>query len=313
MTRASRLLRLLFTLLLALAFAGAGSMTSHAERPNGAGLVIRFGDGRLVTAYVQFEEPTITGIELLQRAGIPVTVAPFGGLGLAVCAISDEGCPAEDCFCRAKSQPAWFWHYYGLTPDGRWVLHSVGASSRIVRDGDVDGWSWTAGESGLPSLTIEEIARAHGVEHSSGPPATTQPTAPPAPSVTISPTEPAVASPVTPVPTAGQPTVGSSTAQPDSLETGPASSSTVTPTLPTPTLEVLSPTPSAVAEAQPTVPPTVAALAAFSSTPSPEVMPSAAVTDRDSTGPPWDALLFTSLAAIVLLAYSFARWRRWSP
>ncbi|WP_448576462.1 hypothetical protein [Thermomicrobium sp.] len=310
MTRTSRLLRLLLTLLLALAFAGAGSMTSHAERPNGAGLVIRFGDGRVITAYVQFEEPTITGIELLQRAGVPITVAPFGGLGLAVCAISGEGCPAEDCFCRAKSQPAWFWHYYGLTPDGSWVLHPVGASNRIVRDGDVDGWSWTATESGLPSLTIEEIARAHGIERSSSPPAATQPTAPPVPSVVIDPTEPAVSPPVPPVPSPGQPVVGPPTAQPDSRETGPASSSTVAPTLPTPTLGILSPTPPTGAEVQPTVSPTAAALAASSSTPSLEVTPSTAVADSNATGPPWGALIFTSLAAIVLLTYSFARWRR---
>jgi hypothetical protein len=311
-TRTSRLLRLLLTLLLALALAGAGSTSSRAEQPNGAGLVIRYGDGRIVTAYVQFEEPTITGIELLQRAGVPVTVAQFGGLGLAVCAISGEGCPADDCFCRAKSQPTWFWHYYGLAPDGRWVLHPVGASNRIVRDGDVDGWSWTAGESGLPALTIEEIARAHGIERSSGPPATTQPTAPPAPSIT-SPTKPAVTSPVTPVPTSGQPAVGSSTTQPDSQQTGPASSPTVTPTLPTPTLGILTPTSPTFAEAQPTVPPTAAALAGSSSTPSIGVTPSAPVADSHPTGPPWGALLFTSLAAIVLLAYSFARWRRRSP
>ncbi|MFN3337169.1 MAG: hypothetical protein ACK42I_06665, partial [Thermomicrobium sp.] len=125
------LYRLFLALLLALApLAGASSAPALAERPNGAGLVVRFGDGRVVTAYVQFDEPAITGIELLQRAGIPITVASFGGLGLAVCAIAGEGCPAEDCFCQAKQQPAWFWHYYGLTPDGRWVLHSVGASNR---------------------------------------------------------------------------------------------------------------------------------------------------------------------------------------
>jgi hypothetical protein len=43
------------------------------------------------------------------------------------------------------------------------------------------------------------------------------------------------------------------------------------------------------------------------------VTPSAPVADSHPTGPPWGALLFTSLAAIVLLAYSFARWRRRSP
>lgn len=168
-------------LALALTLAGVSQSSSlRAEQPNGAGLVIRFGDGQVITAYVTFTEPAITGIDLLQRAGIPVTVAPFGGLGLAVCAIAGQGCPAEDCFCQAKRQPAWFWHYYGLTDDGRWVLHSVGASTRLLRDGDVDGWSWTSGESGLPPLTIEQLAQVHGFERAAS---STTLTAPPSPTL----------------------------------------------------------------------------------------------------------------------------------
>src|SRR5215207_6023946 len=61
-----------------------------AERPNGAGLVVRHGDGTLLYVYVQFEEETISGIELLYRSGLELTVAPFGGLGEAVCRLNGE-------------------------------------------------------------------------------------------------------------------------------------------------------------------------------------------------------------------------------
>jgi len=283
-------------LLLALVtLAGAGSSPLAAERPNGAGLVIRFGDGRIVTAYVEFDEPAITGIELLERSGIPFTVAPFGGLGLAVCAIAGEGCPAEDCFCQAKSQPAWFWHYYGLTPDGRWVLHSVGASSRIVRDGDVDGWSWTAGESGLPAITIDEIARAHGVERNPPPaptaiptpvppPPTAPPTIAPSPTPSPNPTPPptpplaARANEVTVTAAPTRPAVPSPTARPTPTPV-PIRSPAATATTPTATTVVV---------------------------PSPTVSPEPA---RNGSGPPWSGLGFVGLAGIVLLVVLVTRLR----
>lgn len=292
MSRRSRWLRLWLLLLLALVtLAGASSSPAGAERPNGAGLVIRFGDGRIVTAYVEFGEPAITGIELLERSGIPITVAPFGGLGLAVCAIAGEGCPAEDCFCQAKSQPASFWHYYGLTPDGRWVLHPVGASSRIVRDGDVDGWSWTAGESGLPTLTIDEIARAHGVDRNPSPSPTPTPTPPPTPTT---PATSAAPSPLPPSPTV-PPT--------PSVEV-PAHEATVTAT-PAPQAAP-SPTARPMASTVPFVFPSATPTAATAPTPSPTV---AREPTSSSSGPPWTGVAFVGLAGIVVLVVLVTRLR----
>lgn len=310
MRRIRSLYRLFLALLLALApLAGASSAPSLAERPNGAGLVVRFGDGRVVTAYVQFDEPAITGIELLQRAGIPITVAPFGGLGLAVCAIAGEGCPAEDCFCQAKQQPAWFWHYYGLTPDGRWVLHSVGASNRLLRDGDVDGWSWTSGESGLPAVTIDDIARAHGVER----------TREPSPLPTLEPVATVTPTPLPTVP-AGSPPSPATLTTPTPLQTStPLATPTApprvaaTPTLPSATATLAPSVTPLPTPALPSVPPLSPVAAA--TTPSQLTVPTVtppSTPGRNGSGPPWMAIAFVGLGVLGLAGIAFRhRWRKW--
>ena len=177
--------RLITALLVLSAIALAGILPAAAQRPNGAGLVVRFGDGSIIYAYVQFEEEAITSEELLYRSGLAVAIAPYSGLGAGVCMIEGEGCPSDDCFCESYTTPAYFWHFYAN--DGGWREMLQGASSRSVGDGDIDGWSWTAGESGLPAVTIDEIARMNGVDRNA-------PEIPPTETPTLEPTN-------TPVPT----------------------------------------------------------------------------------------------------------------
>jgi hypothetical protein len=185
--------RLVAALLVLCAVALAGILPAAAQRPNGAGLVVRFGDGSMIYAYVQFEEETISSEDLLYRSGLAVAIAPYSGLGAGVCMIDGEGCPSDDCFCQSYTTPAHFWHFYAN--DGGWHELLQGASSRSVGDGDIDGWSWTAGDSGLPSITIDEIALMNGVDRNAPPPTET-PT--PEPTSTPVPTD-------TPQPTANQP------------------------------------------------------------------------------------------------------------
>jgi hypothetical protein len=185
--------RLIAALLVLVAIGLVGILPAAAQRPNGAGLVVRFGDGSIIYAYVQFEEESITSEELLYRSGLAVAIAPYSGLGAGVCMINGEGCPSDDCFCQSYATPAYFWHFYAN--DGGWRELLQGASSRSVGDGDIDGWSWTAGESGLPAVTIDEIALMNGVDRNPPPPTET-PT--PEPTSTPSPTD-------TPQPTATQP------------------------------------------------------------------------------------------------------------
>jgi hypothetical protein len=113
--------------------------------PNRAGVVVQFGDGGTQTACVTFDEAEINGIDLLQRARLQYIPQPTG-MGAAICQIEGEGCayPAEDCFCQCQGAPCVFWRLY--TAQGNtWQLASIGASSTVVRDGDVQAWVWGGG------------------------------------------------------------------------------------------------------------------------------------------------------------------------
>ncbi len=143
----------------------AGSSVAGQEL-NHAGLVVRHGDGRIVYAYVAFPEESISGVELLRHSGISLVTIGFGGLGEGVCTIDGEGCPASDCrkrVCQGSGEDAPFWQYFRQRSSGEWVSLSLGASATKVRDGDVDGWSWTGHDPALPPLTIADVAHLAGV------------------------------------------------------------------------------------------------------------------------------------------------------
>jgi hypothetical protein len=196
---------------------------------NQAGLVVVYGDGRVITRCVAFSEPQISGADLLFRSGLSIVVEA-GPLGLTVCSLNGEGCPSTDCFCECHGTPCVYWNYYYGNPDGSWTYAYVGAASRQIANGDVDAWLWGESSTLPPSLTFEAICDQASLGQSEPaavpppaqdtqvptaspePPAPTE-TPPPAPSVaevrvtaTSSPTPEAAAIAVvktsTPVPTA---------------------------------------------------------------------------------------------------------------
>jgi len=141
------------------------------DRGSHAGLVIRRADGALTYAWVAFPEPEISGVELLHRSGVPILTAGFGGLGEAICQLEGEGCSLTECrrsVCQVGAN-APYWRYFQMSDDGEWVPGVLGASISKVRDGDVDGWSWTADESFLPTITPGEVAVKAGAGASDGP------------------------------------------------------------------------------------------------------------------------------------------------
>lgn len=209
-----RRLSLALTLVAALLL-GSGAAADDLQQ---AGLVVRHDDGSLVYVLVTFPEDSISSEELLQRSGLDTEVAPFGGMGGAVCSLDGEGCPATDCFCKSYTNPAWFWHFY-TWQDGDWVMELRGAASREVHDGDIDGWSWTSGDGQLPPVTLAEIAELAASQQEAEP----TPTTPPTEAVAESPTEPPVAVAATPT---EQPTAIAVVISPDGTPTAHTTTST---------------------------------------------------------------------------------------
>jgi hypothetical protein len=157
MSRAARIFPLLF-LLLGILFALPSS--SAAQSPNRAALVVRLGDGSVETACVAFNEPQITGYDLLVRSGLNVVVE-VQGMGALVCSIADEGCPANDCLCQCRGGGDCVYWSYWHQQQGEWLYSSGGSSVYPIRHGMVDGWSWGPGAVSKavppPEISFTEI------------------------------------------------------------------------------------------------------------------------------------------------------------
>jgi hypothetical protein len=139
------------SLLLALQLDAAGAQTQ-----NRAGLVIQYGDGRINTYCVRFSEPSITGLDLLNRSGLKV-IAEVGGQGAAMCSIGGQGCayPTQSCFCQCQGANCAYWNYLHLI-DGAWRYSPIGAAGYTIADGAIDGWAW-GDKVAPPAYTIDQI------------------------------------------------------------------------------------------------------------------------------------------------------------
>ena len=160
------------------------------------------------TYCIPFEEPSITGVELLQRSGVTTIVDPSSSFGQAVCKIDGEGCdyPLEDCFCQCQNlgENCVYWAYYHLV-DGQWEYSGEGAGTYRVHDGDVEGWAWGPGTAGSgtepPVIPFDQICPT-GAEPSPTPTASPTPTPTYTPPATNTPTPSPTATPTpTPSPT----------------------------------------------------------------------------------------------------------------
>lgn len=124
-----------------------------AQTARRAALIAQFGDGSYVTRCVSFSEQSITGLELLIRSGLEVSL-----WGSAVCRIGQEGCnyPAQTCFCLCKGSSCQYWSYWHLR-DGSWTYAQVGSGDYRVQDGDVEAWLWGDAQTPPVALTFAEI------------------------------------------------------------------------------------------------------------------------------------------------------------
>lgn len=177
----------------------AGVPVQAQESGNRAGLVVVHADGRVTTRCVAFEEPAITGYTLLQRSGLAFITAS-GPMGIRVCSVDGEGCPAADCWCLCKSAPCAYWNYYHGNPDGSWSYAQIGAVARSIGPGDVDGWMWGDGSGAPPTISFSTICA--GAEAG----ATLPEVAPTETQALPSPAVPATDAPTATVPPAVEPT-----------------------------------------------------------------------------------------------------------
>jgi len=173
------------------------SVPGQAQEANRAGLVVQFPDGRVETSCLAFSEDEISGIDLLDRSNLPAIVDYSSGLGAKVCKIGDTGCdyPGEDCWCRCQGTPCAYWNYW-LLKDNQWIYSPLGAGSRRLGNGDVDGWAWGDVQQ-PPQISLDEICPGEA----KATPAFTSPLETPTPRPTAVPIPPPTAtSPTSPLP-----------------------------------------------------------------------------------------------------------------
>ena len=143
----------------------AGGPVGAQETSNEAGLVVIDGEGGVGYAVVTFDEPEISGMELLRRSGAePVTVS-FGGLGEGVCGIGRTGCAVDVCrkrVCQTGSPDSPYWQTFAAGDGSTWEPLQLGASADRVRDGDVRLWAWTESPPAVATVTLDDISRRVG-------------------------------------------------------------------------------------------------------------------------------------------------------
>ena len=130
-----------------------------------AALIAQFGDGSYVTRCVSFSEESITGLELLTRSGLQVSL--WGG---AVCRIEEQGCdyPAQACFCQCKGSACQYWSYWHWRADtgvtspaqGTWTYAQIGSGDYRVQDGAIEAWLWGDAQNPPATLSFAEVCGA---------------------------------------------------------------------------------------------------------------------------------------------------------
>ncbi len=183
-----RAVMIVLAVLIAFAFAQG---LAHADGPNRAGIVVSYENVTEATC-IEFDEPEITGAELLSRSGLAV-VSEGSGLGTAVCSIDGVGCnDPNDCWCQCHGATCRYWAYFTLE-GGQWTYSAVGAARRKVHDGDLDGWTWGLGVAGAAAppdtMTFEDVCPEEEGPATIAPPLPTATEAPPTAQVVETPVE----------------------------------------------------------------------------------------------------------------------------
>ncbi|MEM7049096.1 MAG: hypothetical protein AAF604_05530 [Acidobacteriota bacterium] len=132
--------------------------TNSGSGANRAGLLVTFGDGTSQSVCVSFDEPTISGYQLLEDSGLQIVTKDFGGsLGQALCKVTgsstSNGCPSDDCFCHS---PPNSWVFF-VTDQTSWQESSTGISSTNVKDGGAQAQLWGNNTQSPPLCFFKDI------------------------------------------------------------------------------------------------------------------------------------------------------------
>jgi len=194
-TRLERGGTFLFLALVMLASSVQASVSAQTVQHH-AGLVLRFGDGSVVTRCVSFGEPSLTGAELLMRAGLSVVLDLNSSIGAGVCKIGNQGCDrGKSCFCQCEGSTCAYWQYFHLQ-SGAWKYSNLGAGVYQVYDGAVEGWAW-GNNVAPPVMSLGQICAAAPAPVNVSPTPTRTPSAPTATPRPAMPTVSPTAAPVT--------------------------------------------------------------------------------------------------------------------
>ena len=160
--------------------AGAATTAAAEGTMNHAAVVVDTGDGNVRKMCLAFPEAEITGIEALQRVDTrPHRFETFDSKGSGVCMLCGVGCASGDCFCN----PSKYWAYHRAGPgESTYRASSLGASSTMVRNGDVEAWKWGPGTAPAKT-TVSEVcgvpeppSRTASATSTTPAPTTTEPT-----------------------------------------------------------------------------------------------------------------------------------------
>jgi hypothetical protein len=151
----------------ALAIAGAALLhdTAHAATHR-VGLIVEhsasWSGGTILTRCVQFAGDAISGLSLLELAGVnsgqPPQVYDWGGGALTVCQIAGEPATVPSRCFGPISGPNWSdWSVVS----GQWLRRPTGVTGYTVHDGDVEGWTYTSGfGSRPPAVSFQQVCAA---------------------------------------------------------------------------------------------------------------------------------------------------------
>jgi hypothetical protein len=208
-TRPHLVIRSLIGLALALAGALTWQGSAHAQTHRAA-LVVEHSSSwpgsHVLLKCVEFAQEAIGGLALLQLAGVnsgqPPEIYDWGGGAYTVCQLDRQPQAIPDRCFSPMSGPNW--SDWTQSANG-WVARSTGVAGYTVRDGDIEGWTYSAGR-GLqpPTVTFSQVCppprapTAAPPSRSAAPVASARPSAEPMSTASSSPSMQALAPPVSP-------------------------------------------------------------------------------------------------------------------